>query len=188
MRKDRVTVTAGFLIVLAALLYLDRWNLLPPALAACALHELGHTAAILALGGRVGQLRLTAAGAALTPERRSMFSYGEEILIALAGPAVSLSLAALLAWRGAYLFAGMNCAAGLFNLLPVAPLDGGRVLQCALSARQGPDRAERTCARLAVLLGLMLIPLGVYLTVQGGGNFTLLLSAVWLLAGNSRNF
>ena len=42
MRLGRVEVTGGFLLLAAWLNYLDRSLLVPAALTACALHELGH--------------------------------------------------------------------------------------------------------------------------------------------------
>ena len=53
MRLGRVEVTGGFLLLTAWLNYLDRQGVVPLALLACALHELGHWAALRALGARV---------------------------------------------------------------------------------------------------------------------------------------
>jgi len=72
-------------------------------------------------------------------------------LVALAGPASNLILAAALAlpirldWLGAGLFGGLlfalirvNVSLALFNLLPIAPLDGGTVLVGILSIIRQP--------------------------------------------------
>ena len=52
-------------MLLAWLNYIDRAFLVPMTLIACALHELGHVAAIRLLGGSVKGVRLTAIGAEL---------------------------------------------------------------------------------------------------------------------------
>lgn len=57
-RLGRVEVTGGFLLLTAWLNYLDRQGVVPLALLACALHELGHWAALRALGARVRRVRL----------------------------------------------------------------------------------------------------------------------------------
>ena len=62
MGRGRITVTPGFLFLMAWCNYADQQGLLLPALAGCALHELGHLAAIWGLGGSVRRLRLTAVG------------------------------------------------------------------------------------------------------------------------------
>ena len=127
MGRGRITVTPGFLFLMAWCNYADQQGLLLPALAGCALHELGHLAAIWGLGGSVRRLRLTAVGAEIQLERP--MSYPGELAAALAGPAANLA-AAWLCCRaeGGALFAGLNLALGCFNLLPVGRLDGGRAL------------------------------------------------------------
>ena len=69
MGRGRITVTPGFLFLMAWCNYADQQGLLLPALAGCALHELGHLAAIWGLGGSVRRLRLTAVGAEIQLER-----------------------------------------------------------------------------------------------------------------------
>ena len=78
MRLGRVEVTGGFLLLTAWLNYLDRQGVVPLALLACALHELGHWAALRALGARVRRVRLTAVGAEMEVDRT--LSYGGEPL------------------------------------------------------------------------------------------------------------
>jgi CBS domain-containing protein len=86
--------------------------------------------------------------------------------------AVHLPLAVgVAAWLSA-----INLLLGLFNLLPGAPLDGGRVLQAILWRRYGDrTRAAIGAARAGQVLGFVLIALGLveFLTRS-------LLSGVWL--------
>ena len=179
MRLGRVEVTGGFLLLTAWLNYLDRQGVVPLALLACALHELGHWAALRALGARVRRVRLTAVGAEMEVDRT--LSYGGELLAALAGPGANLALAlAFSPLTGGGLFAGLNLALGCFNLLPVGRLDGGRALHCLLSMSIGPA-AEEAEAVLDRVLIAFLLALGVLL-IGWGGSFTLLLVALWLLA------
>ena len=147
MRLGRVEVTGGFLLLTAWLNYLDRQGVVPLALLACALHELGHWAALRALGARVRRVRLTAVGAEMEVDRT--LSYGGELLAALAGPGANLALAlAFSPLTGGGLFAGLNLALACFNLLPVGQMDGGRVLRCVLAWLMGPARAHWLGARL----------------------------------------
>ncbi|MGA5703789.1 site-2 protease family protein [Peterkaempfera bronchialis] len=79
---------------------------------------------------------------------------------------------ALLVWLGA-----ANLLLGVFNLLPAAPLDGGRVLQALLWMRSGDRlRAEQVADQSGQVVGYLLIALGV-VSVLGGsaGGFWLAL-------------
>lgn len=177
-----MSVTPGFVVLLALLCYLDEGlGLLGWGLLACALHELGHIAAIRLLGGRVERLRLTAVGAELAQDGARPLSYGKEALAVLAGPAASL-LTAWLAMRASFfLLAGLSLGQGLFNLLPVLPLDGGRAACLLLSSRGGEGTQRGLCCLSAALSGLLLG--GGLILLRVFGNPTLLVTAAWLTAG-----
>lgn len=179
LRLGKLEVTGGFLLTAALLLYLDRSGVLPWALLACACHELGHWAAIRATGGRVARLRLSAVGAELKLSATGRQSKAGKVLSALAGPGVNLALAlaaSRLEGEGRQTFAGLNLALGLFNLLPVRQLDGGQALVCLLGER-GETAAEIVSLAAAVLLTAA----GAAAFWVTRSNFTLLLTAVWLL-------
>ena len=99
-------------------------------------------------------------------------SYGGELLAAAAGPAVNLLLAAALGlpgrwWEPLYLLAGAQAVLGCFNLLPILPLDGGRMLWLALCWGTDPFLADRvtqavSLAAAGLLAGLAAIPLLFY--------------------------
>jgi Zn-dependent protease/CBS domain-containing protein len=159
-------------------------------LASLLAHELAHSlvarrngieveSIVLWLLGGVAQLR----GEAKTP--------GADFRIAIVGPLTSLGLAigfglaagglGLLGATGlpsgvlAYL-AATNAMLAVFNLIPAAPLDGGRVLRAALWRWRGERQtAAVNAARAGRVLGFVLIALGVLQVVTGYG-----LGGVWL--------
>lgn len=188
MRVGRLEISGGALAVLALLYYLDDSGVILWVLLGCMLHELGHWAAIQALGGRVVRLRLSYVGAELRISSARPLSPGRTLLAALAGPGVNLAVAWISAWLARrngelYFFAGLNLGLACFNLLPAEPLDGGRALE-ALFAQLGREEAGRRLAALfsGVTAGLLLAA-GLLLLWQGGGrNFTLLIAGLWLAA------
>lgn len=135
------------------------------------LHELGHAIVAQRHGIPISSITLhllggTAAMGAPPASAR------QEILIAVAGPLVSLGLGiafTALAMLGGGLLdlehvdllgyaAAVNFAMCLFNLLPALPMDGGRILRAALSTRLGPLRATRVSARISrILAGLFAV-------------------------------
>ncbi|MEG1578276.1 MAG: site-2 protease family protein [Oscillospiraceae bacterium] len=177
----RFLISPGFLLTSALLFYLDG-SVVFWVFGAAVLHELGHLMAVYLLGGRAKSLRLTMIGAAIELDGSRQLSYPGEFLSALAGPAVSF----LAAWCGArlglFLFAGLSLALGIFNLLPVKQLDGGRCLYALTAWWRGPEEGERAlfftgCLTISALLGAGVGVLKLY------GNFTLLLMSLWLLLG-----
>ena len=179
MRLGRIEATGGFFLLLAWLNYLDTQGLVPMAMAACALHELGHFLTLRRLGGRVRLIRLTAAGAEMVLSRP--LGYWQEGLTALAGPGVNLLLALLFcAWPGGTVFAGLNLVLACFNMLPAGRLDGGRALYCTLALLAGPEWAGRIGRCLDGIWAAVLLVCGALLA-RFGGNITLLLVSLWLL-------
>ncbi|WP_240374732.1 M50 family metallopeptidase [Bacillus piscicola] len=108
------------------------------------LHELGHAAAALHFKWRIKKIELLPFGGVLeTPEygRRPL---REEVIVAAAGPLVHLPLMLLSylllaasVWKQAdhQLFMHYNLTLLCFNLLPVWPLDGGKILYCWFCSR-----------------------------------------------------
>lgn len=173
-----VQITPGFWLLLAAVWFLDPVILLP-ALLAAACHELGHCAALRAFGVRVRALRLSALGAELAPAQA--LPYALELPVALAGPCISLLCAALAARWGRFLFAGLSLALGVFNLLPILPLDGGRAVEC-LCALLLPAPLDRGAGLwLGVAAAGLLLGAAVAAALRLGA-LALLPLALWLCA------
>lgn len=182
-KHPHLEVKPGFLLLLGILFWLDDGiGLLPWGLLACILHELGHIAVAAVFGGYVGELSLTAIGAELYINYQVPLTYGRDSLVALAGPTSNL-LAGLvftiLNWRVA---AALTLAVGVFNLLPIMPLDGGRVIYGLLSSRLDLDWAERLMTAISGCLIGVLVGVGMVAVIYYA-NITLFLTAIWLLFG-----
>lgn len=157
-------------------------------LLAAAVHECGHLALLRVFRVPVEGLRLGAFGAVIHA-RTERLSYGRELLVTLAGPAVNLLCAPLAAmtarrcgWAWGYLLAGANVLLGVYNLLPVPPLDGARALYLIAAYCFGPDTGDRVCAAVGLACALTLTVLGAHLALSCGGAL-FLLAALGLLFG-----
>lgn len=165
------------------------------------LHELGHAYAALRYHIPVRQIVLLPIGGVAQLEEMPEDPW-QELVIAIAGPAVNFALAGLLFPLGwalgfemlslralrtlgaggfesiyAYLFSS-NLFLGLFNLLPAFPMDGGRVLRALLATRLSYTTATRVAAAVGQSLA-WIIGLWGFL---GGGLFVILL-AVFIYIG-----
>ena len=119
-----VETEGGFWLVLGLTALLFPLKLVAGLLLAAAVHELGHILAIRLTGGRVRKLTLHAAGARLDTDPMTP---GREAVCALAGPAAGVLT--VLAWRVFPELALAGMVQSVFNLIPVYPLDGGRVVR-----------------------------------------------------------
>ncbi|NMG08262.1 site-2 protease family protein [Brasilonema sp. UFV-L1] len=143
------------------------------------LHELGHSLVARSQGIRVNSITLFLFGGIASIEEESK-TPGKAFQVAIAGPAVSVFLFAILRVLVNILpdnspasvmvgdLARINLVLALFNLIPGLPLDGGQVLKAALWKATGNRfQAVRLAAKAGQILGYGAIALGMlvdYLT------------------------
>lgn len=140
------------------------------------LHEFGHSFTAMRFGVGVRRILLMPIGGMAEFESIPR-QPSRELLITLAGPAVNFVIALLLGicvrmpagWPlGQYEFAAdfrgvlqllvhWNILMGLFNLVPVFPMDGGRILRALLALKLPYLQATRYAATVAKVLATVAI-------------------------------
>jgi Zn-dependent protease len=167
------------------------------------LHELGHAVVAGRYRMQVDGITLSWMGGVTRIEGDAR-SPGAELGIAGIGPVVSLAFGAAL-WVVRILVAGagggrlgvsalgwlalINVVLAVFNMLPAAPLDGGRVLHAmAWALTRDRWRATRIATGAGVWLGAALVALGFLVLVRGLDPFNgLFISFIgWWLLGAAR--
>jgi Zn-dependent protease/CBS domain-containing protein len=161
------------------------------------LHEFGHVFAARRYGIGTTDITLLPIGGVASLERMPE-KPSQEIVVALAGPAVNLVIAlVLIVLMGAQFdlsqmaqleqaqttlmarVAAANIALLVFNLIPAFPMDGGRVLRALLAVRMGYTRATRVAAGIGQGLAVLFGFLGLF------GNPLLILIAVFIFLAAS---
>lgn len=185
-RSPDVTVCVRPSALLTPALFLlltDTPILLAALLPAALLHELAHYAVLRLCGVRAARFTLTGLGASLYVPELHRLSYGAELLSAVAGPLMNLLLWVLLSLTGREaltLFAGAQMVLGVLNLLPVRPMDGGRILWLATAYLTEPYTADRVAAAVGLAASSALLALCLWLVLTTGSGLFLLLGALWL--------
>ena len=155
-RSNKLTVrvrSSALLVPALFLLLTDTPALLAALLLAALLHELAHYAMLRLFGIRAACFTLTGLGASLYVPELHRLSYGAELLSAAAGPLMNLLLWVLLSLTARdelSLFAGAQMVLGVLNLLPVRPMDGGRILWLLTAYLTEPYTADRAAAAVGL--------------------------------------
>ncbi len=174
--KYRIRLHPSLILWLSVLVYL-RPRLAMAFLLAAGFHELGHFLCLWGMGAPPKALYLTAAGARMeTPP----LSYGKNILAAAAGPMASMLLA--LCWPLCPALGLLSLMLGIFNLLPLGTLDGGKILENLLCLCLPPYLARQVYLGITTAFAAGLLPLGAYLGhVYSLGLWPTLVGALLLL-------
>ncbi len=142
----RIEITLAFAAMICILAWLDFCVCLI-FLLCIIVHELGHLAAMKLLKIPCGFIRIGIAGARI---EAAFPDYGKELLCALAGPLFGAAFALLFAHLMPKA-AVISFMLSLINLLPVHPLDGGRMVKAALCIYVAEDKAERAVRILSAV-------------------------------------
>jgi Zn-dependent protease/CBS domain-containing protein len=161
------------------------------------LHEFGHIFAARRYGVKTPEVTLWPFGGIARLERIPEKPW-EELVVALAGPAVNVVIAAvLLLFLGGNVgvehiesienpqasllakLAAANVFLVVFNLIPAFPMDGGRVLRALLAMRMSHAQATQTAASIGQGLAIGLGVLGIF------GNPMLIIIAVFVFLAAS---
>jgi stage IV sporulation protein FB len=157
------------------------------------LHEMGHMVAAKSFGWRVKEVQLLPFGGVVVVEELGAVPAYEDLIVALSGPLqhvwmigfaciMKLVNPASAEWWNYFIEA--NLMIGLFNLIPVLPLDGGRVLQSLFGYMMPYHRSLLYTTILSLVLSMLVIVMCVFQFITGLLPLNLLIMGIFLLVSN----
>ncbi len=187
-----IEINASFLILLAVVLLafggLSGLLIVLLAFASVLLHELGHALVARKLNVYVSGIELSFFGGAAKMVQAPNRAH-DELMIAAAGPAVSLALggaglglAALTHFPLFALIGWINLVIAGFNLIPALPMDGGRILRALLTRKLDYVRATDVSVTVSRVVAVGFAVVG----LMGAYQLLVLAPFLWLLASRER--
>lgn len=156
--KVSIQISAGVFLMLAGMLLLIPVQWVLAVVIAAIVHESCHAIAIELLGGNVKVIHIGCRGVVMETDP---LTYPREGICAFAGPIGSFALLLLVHWFPRTAICG--AIHGLFNLIPLLPLDGGRVLRALIYQILSPPVARKVfrilhrCVWICVCLGCVML-------------------------------
>ena len=186
-----VFLHAGTLAFALYMLLLGQGWLMVAGMASILLHEGAHAAMAAASGHPPEEVELTPLGAVMRMDEEDALPGGWRLVIILAGPAMTLTLCAavllltkagLLSLPAGRMMFRCNLALLLLNLLPVMPLDGGRLTALLLGRFLRPQTVRTAMRALGAAAGFACILLNLWVSWRyGGWNLSLAAAGCFML-------
>lgn len=146
-------------------------------------HEIGHLLSGVILGLKVKSINIMPFGISINFEDYSNKYLIKKIIIALAGPLVNLIIIILglyNSWSEEIIYS--NILIGMFNLIPIYPLDGGRILKYITQLASGIKEAETLTYRVSnVLIILLTVISSIGVLALKNIGIVLILGYLWFL-------
>lgn len=172
----------GTVLFALYMVLLGHGRTLAVSMASILLHEGAHGAMACLFGMPPMEIEITPLGALMRLEDEASLPPGKRLVMLAAGPLASFLLCwtAMLLTRWGWIGIGLgrsmfccNLLLALGNLLPVLPLDGGRMLALVLSLHLRGETVRQILRIGGTIIGLGCIGLNLVLCLQWGGwNFS----------------
>lgn len=159
--------------------------------ATAVIHELGHSYVASGLGYKLNKIVLMPFGAVVSGDTKDL-KFLDQIRIALAGPLINIFVSLFfmaLWWIYPEIYAytdvivSANLSMALVNMLPVYPLDGGRIIFAQLANKVGYDKAFTINKIIGIVFTILLASLFVIGVINRVYNVSLIFFSLFVAFG-----
>ncbi|MBR7091365.1 MAG: site-2 protease family protein [Clostridia bacterium] len=183
----KFSVSPLFVVLVCVLIYMGYFEILLCYLITIFLHEGAHAYVASKLGYKLNNIHIMPHGVSIGGAN-VYFSHRDEIYIAMAGPILNIILCVVgvamwwvipMSYTVTEYFVWANIGVALVNVLPIFPLDGGRIMLGLLSTKYRRKTAQKVMQIIGIILSSMILILFV-LSTFWQVNFTMLMLGSFL--------
>lgn len=153
------------------------------------IHEMAHIAAALSKARKLRSVKVLSIGLNAVIEVNPVRD-NSSFFINISGPLINILLSTVCYILGSYyltlsdnmrFFIYANISLAIFNMLPILPLDGGRILKDILVSKIGLFSANRYSKRISWAFAFLLMILGIFQFLSNIYNFSIIFIAGYIL-------
>ncbi|MBQ8636866.1 MAG: hypothetical protein IJ423_02585 [Clostridia bacterium] len=145
------------------------------------LHEMAHASAALYLRIGISRIILYPFGVSLTVGTRMLCTFADSLILYLAGPLVNALIAVFMLLSGVRNFFFINnLVVFVLNMMPILPLDGGRIAEALLLRIIGERGSRIVMASVSTLLA---VAIAFVIILSGSFNVNSLTFLAFILGG-----
>lgn len=157
------------------------------------IHELGHVMAAKNFGWRVKEIQLLPFGGVVVVDEMASVPAWQEIIVTLSGPlqngimmlaAMALQATGVISGEWSAYFIQANMFLALFNLLPILPLDGGKLMQSLLCFWLPYQKVILFSCVISLIFSILLIAAAILHILYGGFQLNLFIIGLFLFYSN----
>lgn len=153
------------------------------------LHEIGHILAILYYDLKIDKLSFIGFGAKISTNYQECDAI-QKIVINCGGPIVNAIMVVVFSVLSqqpyiAY-FIKVNLYIFLFNILPIHPLDGSKILEVILDKTLGYNNSRRITRKISKACAIIFIALGIIQIIRKIWNINIIFIGIYILKKESK--
>lgn len=194
----KINISPWFVLMIILFYAFEGTHFTVYLLISAVLHEIGHIICTYRLHRKIEKISAEPFKICIEISNPNTLSYKEEIILALSGPLVNILIAAtffmLLQFTNLNFVEDfqfiiiINLSIFAVNMLPIYPLDGGRIFYAALKQHFDYDIAKKVNDVMSVIILLPFLFLSFLILVMTGYNVSMIFICIFLVISIYKRF